>query len=318
MTFTDIPLPLPGLEDDGDALHPGLGDPTPLDEVYKLDRTQREQRVTWLMKQSTDIYNMGVDLAGGREIVANVVLYSGGNDSTTLAHLMRHQGIATHAAHANTGTGVEETIQFVRDTCEGWGLPLIEKHPPTSYEELVLERGFPGPAMHFKMYTRLKERCLEQVRNELITTPRKQRVIFIAGRRRAESARRSDIPLTETKGSVVWVSPLAMWHKEDMRTYRLMMRDVPVNPVAETLGMSGECRCGAFAKPGEQEEVRKHYPKAAAYIDELEEKVKAAGIPEPFCRWGHGQGKPTWQTGPMCTSCKMPDPLFELMEKEAA
>ena len=186
---------------------------------------------------------------------------------------------------------------------------MMERTAPTSYRELVLERGFPGPAMHYKMFQRLKERCLEQVRNELVGNPRRERVLFIAGRRRAESRRRANIPLWEVDGSVIWASPIAMWTKEDMVMYRaLAQRDgdpVPFNTVADALGMSGECLCGAFAQDGELERIRCWYPETAQEIDALEADVRAAGIPEPFCKWGHGKGKPTEKTGPLCTSCDL-------------
>jgi 3'-phosphoadenosine 5'-phosphosulfate sulfotransferase (PAPS reductase)/FAD synthetase len=233
------------------------------------------------------------------------VLYSGGNDSTILAHMMRHR--AAYAVHANTTIGIEQTRQFVRDTCKRWELPLLERVAPVSYRDLVLERGFPGPAMHFKMFTRLKERTLEQVRNELVGNPRRERVMFIAGRRRQESKRRRNIPLYEPDGSIIWASPIAMWTKEDMVMYRALAASqgdpVPFNPVTDALGMSGECLCGAFAKRDELERIRAWYPEVAAEIEQLERDVKAAGHGEPFCRWGHGQGKPTNKTGKLCTSC---------------
>ncbi|BCW47926.1 hypothetical protein [Arthrobacter sp. StoSoilB13] len=164
---------------EGDPLQPGLEDPTPWEIVATLTRAEREKRVEFLIDQAHEIHSDATKLAEGKQITANVILFSGGNDSTVLGHLFKD--IATHAAHANTGIGIEATRQFVRDTCTSWGLPLIEKHPPTSYRDLVIERGFPGPAMHFKMYQRLKERCLEQVRRDLVPNGRRQRVVFIAG-----------------------------------------------------------------------------------------------------------------------------------------
>lgn len=297
-------------------LEPGLDMPTPLPIIFRLTRTQRERRVEYLMQQAQHIHDEGKKLADGKDIVAECILYSGGNDSTTLAHLFKDQ--ATHAIHANTGIGVEETRQFVRDTCARWGLPLMEEHPPTSYRELVMDRGFPGPAMHYKMYQRLKERCLVQARRKLVSNGRQQRVVFIAGRRRAESARRADIPLHERDGSTIWTSPLAMWTKPDMQTYRLMHGDVPVNPVAEALGMSGECLCGAFAKPGELNTIREHYPDVADEIEQLERDVRAAGWDDRLSTWGHGSGTAGVQNvGRMCTSCTLTDPLIELMEAKA-
>lgn len=287
----------------GDPLNPDTIEVCPPTVIAGLTRAQREERVTRLVDQAHTIVDQAWELAEGRMRAAWCVLYSGGNDSTVLAHLMRDR--VDFAVHANTTIGIEDTRQFVRDTCQQWGLELIERTAPVPYRELVLERGFPGPAMHFKMYQRLKERVLDAVRNELITNSRTQRVLFIAGRRRAESRRRINIPLHEKDGSAIWASPLAMWTKLDMNTYRLMAGDVPINPVSEKLHMSGECLCGAFAKTNELEEIRFWFPAMAEEIDQLEQEVRAAGIKEPFCRWGHGQGKPTEKTGPLCTSCDL-------------
>jgi len=300
----------------GDPIAPDMTDPTPWEIVATLTKSEREARVKHLINQAHEIHADAKKLADGKQITANVLLFSGGNDSTVLGHLFKN--VASHAAHANTGIGIEETRQFVRDTCKAWGLPLIEKHPPTTYRELVIERGFPGPAMHFKMYQRLKERCLVQVRRDLVTNGRKQRVLFIAGRRRSESARRKDIPLHERIDSVIWASPIAMWTKLDMTTYRLMMGDIPVNTASDNVGMSGECLCGAFAKPGELDMIGSHYPAARKQIEDLEREVKAAGHQEPYCNWGHGLGEPSYKSGPLCTSCNLDtDPLWEIIEKVA-
>lgn len=287
--------------------------PTPADEVAALRPAQREERVWQLMGQAQRIVNTAIDThLDGRVLSAKVVLYSGGNDSTVLMHLMRQLGHATHAAHANTTIGIEDTRVFVRSTCAQWGIPLVEKYPPISYRDLVIAHGFPGPGHHYKMYQRLKERCLRQVRNEFVTDHRTQRVLFIAGRRRAESARRSTfrasgkhaVPLHEREGSTIWASPLALWTALDMNTYRRMNPGVPTNPVTEMLHMSGECLCGSFAKEGELEEIRFWFPAMAAEIEALQEAVAAVGWTEPHCRWGHMAKGKSVRTGRLCSSCE--------------
>lgn len=301
----------------GDPLVPDFEQVCPPTVIAGLTAPQRETRVINLVEQAHQIVDKAWELhAGGRMRAAWCALFSGGNDSTVLAHMMRHR--VDYAVHANTTIGIEQTRQFVRDTCKQWGLELLERTAPVSYRELVLERGFPGPAMHFKMYQRLKERALDEVRRELISDRRKQRVLFIAGRRRAESKRRQNVPFYEKDGSAIWASPLAMWTKLDMNTYRLMHRDtaspVPVNEVSDKLHMSGECLCGSFAHRNELEELRMWYPDVAAEIDQLERDVTAAGHKPPFNTWGHGQGKPPERTtGKLCTSCSLDQPpLFEV------
>lgn len=262
--------------------------------------------------------------ADNRRVAGIVILFSGGNDSTTVAHLFK--GRATHAAHANTGIGIEQTRQFVRDTCADWGLPLLEKHPlpGEGYRDLVLGKcvartgpnkgkpiwgkGFPGPASHWLMYQRLKERALEQVRSELVSNPWRERVLFIAGRRADESGRRkhlAQVSPIERKGSTVWVSPLVSWSKLDLNAYRREFPDVPRNEVSDILHMSGECLCGAFAHSGELEEIAEWYPQVAKEIHELEHEALATGtIPPDRCKWGWGadKEKPS-KSGPMCSNC---------------
>lgn len=259
-----------------------------------------------------------------KELVGRVVLFSGGNDSTILAHLMRER--ATHFAHCNTGIGIEQTRQFVRDVSAHWGIPLIEKHPGAgnTFRDLVLDQGFPGPAHHWKMYQRLKERGLRQVRGELVKRGRSERVLFLAGRRRAESSRRTSrqIPEMEQQGSVVWVSPLVHWTTADMKAYRERF-DVPRNEVSDMIHMSGECLCGAFAGKGELDEIGFFFPEVRDEIQALEAEVAATGLhPPQRCRWGWGAdpvaraeaiAKAAGQgqldlSGPLCSSC---DARFE-------
>lgn len=283
-------------------------------QVARLTRGQRESRVAELIAESQGILSAAIEehvRSDRREVSAVVLLFSGGNDSTTLAHMFRQ--VATHAAHANTTIGIEATRDFVRRTCKAWELPLLERRPPRSvdhYSSLVLDQGFPGPGHHYKMYQRLKERALEQVRRELVTNPRRERVVFLAGRRRSESQRRAQVPASERKGSIVWVSPLVHWTKLDLTTYRLLCGDVPVNEVTALVHMSGECCCGSFARPGEREELAYWFPELFQQIGELEDAiVDRQDIPILRRRWGWGadghEDTPNrpMLSGPLCTSC---------------
>ena len=162
------------------------------------------------------------------------------------------------------------------------------------------------------MYQRLKERALRQVRAELVSNGHHERVVFLAGRRRGESARRESrqIPEVERIGSVVWVSPLIHWTAADMAAYRLTY-DVPRNEVSDLLHMSGECLCGAFAHAGELDEIGFWYPEVRAEIEALADDVASDGrAPTERCTWGWGAYRdraPTAsRSGPMCSSCEAP------------
>lgn len=278
-----------------------------------------------LVGEARDLLDLAIEkhvTNDGRMVAAVVILFSGGNDSTVLAHLFREQ--AHCAAHANTTIGIEATREFVRNTCEEWGLPLLERSASfperNSYRALVLDQGFPGPGHHFKMFQRLKERVIEQVQHELVNNPYRERVVFLAGRRRDESARRASIPEMERRGSRVYVSPLIHWTALDLNTYRLMCAagtlpggPVPVNEVTGLIHMSGECLCGSFASAGEREELRLWFPDVVAEIEALEDEIASRDdIPEYRRHWGwgadpellkHSRARPS-RVGLLCSSCE--------------
>lgn len=285
-------------------------------EVACLSPAEREERVHDLIRESNVLLDWAIHryvTSQGKKLVGVVALFSGGNDSTVLTHLMRDR--VTHVAHANTTIGIEETREFVRKVCADLGLPLIERKPPRiedQYRSLILDQGFPGPGHHFKMFQRLKERPLRQVRNELVHHHHRERVVFVAGRRRQESDRRANVPELERDGSVVWVSPMVNWTRLDCTMYRRMF-DVPRNEVADLCHMSGECLCGAFARDGERSEVEPWFPDPFKVITELEQLIAdRVDIPEHRKTWGWGgdaevlkaSRSQTLKARYLCSACK--------------
>nr|WTC12495.1 phosphoadenosine phosphosulfate reductase family protein [Streptomyces anthocyanicus] len=268
-------------------------------------------------------------------------LSSGGGDSGNLGHLLR--GRYDAVLHVNTGTGIPETTQYVRDVAAAWGDVLHVLSPKNSYEDLVLGRviastgpnagkraiwkGFPGPAGHKVMYRHLKDEPLMRFRREFLgdqkRLPRaeRRRVIYLGGMRWGESDKRfRNAEAIDADGSIVWVSPLVHWTDAHMREYRARHRcqqdhehakhrlcfdgALPLNEVTEHIHMSGECLCGAYAKPGELDEVEFFYPETAQKLRSLERQAEAAGI--PACRWGQkppGESAGPTPAGRLCSSC---------------
>jgi 3'-phosphoadenosine 5'-phosphosulfate sulfotransferase (PAPS reductase)/FAD synthetase len=214
--------------------------------------------------------------------VARFALFSGGNDSAATTHFLWTRGLCDAAVHINTTIGIPETRAFVRAFCTRYGIPLIEKTAPVPYDEIVLEHGFPGPGSHRFMYVRLKERCLDELVRE---TKRRwnDRVLLLTGVRSSESSRRMGFvqPVVRQK-TRVWCAPLLDWTNDDLYAYR-KEHDVPESEVAALLHMSGECLCGAFARPGEIGDLEAFYPDTARRIHELEKRVSAAG---KHAMWG--------------------------------
>lgn len=242
-------------------------------------------------------------------------LFSGGDDSLATA-IVTSQAIGFRGClHIDTGIGIPETQEFVIETCrqQGWPLQIYRAvDQGQSYDDLVIERGFPGPAMHFKMYCRLKERALNAfIRDH--KTKWNDRIILSTGIRKNESQRRmgrtEQISRDKCK---VWVNAIYDWSKPDCHDL-ITAAGIPGNPVVELMHMSGECLCGSFAKPGELQEIALWYPRTAARIEALAERVKAAGHDGV---WGQ-RPKPRKKrqparldsagrrVGPLCQQCEL-------------
>ncbi len=245
-----------------------------------------------------------------------IALFSGGHDSLVATHIASKNTLFSFALHINTGIGIPETQQYVESTCASLGIALKEYQAakyrnakaqldPQRYSDLVKERGFPGPPMHTKMYNRLKERPLRQAIRELDRI-RTDRVLLVTGLRSQESARRMRHvqPTQIWEGTKIWVAPIWKFTKLDVNNY-IQTHQLPRNLVVDLIHKSGECLCGAFAKPGEKEELRLWFPKVAARLDRLELDVRANGFD-----WGWGERpKKTQQREPnriqemLCSSC---------------
>jgi 3'-phosphoadenosine 5'-phosphosulfate sulfotransferase (PAPS reductase)/FAD synthetase len=252
-----------------------------------------------------DISNKIINLADELypNTVAKFALFSGGNDS--LVNFYITKDYIDHVIHINTGIGIEETRDFVRNVCKMHGKNLIERKPPDdcSYEKLILQYGFPSANLHYLMYNRLKERALRTVRNDFVKRKRKDVIQYFTGVRYAESTRRNKTTDDIMKdGSVVWVAPIAHWSNKNVSEYRKKF-NLPINDVTVNLHMSGECLCGSFAKKNELEQIRFFYPKTAEYIESLQDLVKENG--NARCVWGDNEKKKkiVKQSGILCTSC---------------
>lgn len=243
----------------------------------------------------------------GHKPVATFGLFSGGDDSLTACHIAAKHPSFTAMVHINTGIGIEKTRIFVRETCRKYGWPLREyfaKDYGQDYREICIKYGFPGPAQHFRMYARLKERALRVAIREAKKN-RKDRVLLVTGVRASESERRmGTVGVCERRGAAVWLNPIYDWKKGDCLEY-IADHKIERNPVAVLIHKSGECLCGAFAKPDELREIEYWFPETAREIHDIEAAVRAAG--QRACKWGVRPpklGPAPKGAMPMCHGCE--------------
>lgn len=244
--------------------------------------------------------------------VKTFALFSGGDDSTVMLHLCRD--LIDSVVHINTGIGISATRKFVRSTCRDFGVPLIElRTDPSVYRDIVLNpknKGFPGPAFHYICYHRLKSQRLQELQRD--HAPRGTRLLLLSGVRSTESARRmrtiGGVEMEAPRGRLsrcAWANPILHFSKSQLGKYR-DEHSVPRNEVAALIHKSGECLCGAYAKPNELEEIAFWFPEDAEQIRQLEREASALG--KTYQKWGGHDPSRKIRISPdmrLCQSCQL-------------
>ncbi len=260
-----------------------------------------------------------------------VGLNSGGHDSLTANLVASKSKRFNGCLHVNTGIGIPATNEFVRATCtrQSWHLweykatenTKVDGTPdPMDYDAIVRQYGFPGPDAHRFMYIKLKDRCIQRFLRDVGATP-KNPVLFISGARSEESTRRMGNTKTVATnyGRSVWLNAIHDWAKLDTN---LLIDGLKIerNPVVDLIHKSGECLCGAFAKPGELEELKLWPQTRPAYdrIVALQSEVATRfpwkwedAPPKWFNEKTNGQGflldydEPESWEQPLCHKCIM-------------
>lgn len=171
------------------------------------------------------------------------------------------------------------------------------------YESFIERLGFPSPSMHGQMYHLLKKDQIMSFERDHGLRGDGGLVVYAAGRRRQESARRGMVMkndgYTKQDRHGIYCDLIHDWSREDCG-YAREYSGIPRNPVSERLGKSGECLCGAFAKPGDLDDIAYWYPETAAHIRALEVKARANGFP-----WGWEESPPQWWLAMRKGQCDM-------------
>ena len=276
-----------------------------------------------LLTKSKAIYKEAV---GKFEPDAVIAMVSGGNDSAVAYHVAKEIGVPIdYIFHLNTGTGIQQTTDFVRKYYGNEEPEYIEPSAGDAYENYVKRKGFIGKGKfaHMIAYHILKAGPLRKAISKHIRKGKRGvKVLLLNGARASESKNRK-INLPDVynadpaqKGNI-WVNIIHHWTGNDCRKY-LDGHEIPINPVTKEMCRSGECMCGTMQSDEARIEASLLYPEWANWLDELEQEV----IKDHPWKWGHGQ--PKWfkdlkngqmgifgehekyedQFQPMCVGCK--------------
>lgn len=145
------------------------------------------------------------------------------------------------------------------------------------YEENVLDYGFAyTPSQHSIYYRMLKERAIDKAVREN-KRKRKDRVVFVTGVRRAESARRARTPYHYRRGARVTLNAICEFTREQRDAYlRALLPDWTIEK------KSSDCYCN-WTRNDTVETIRSHSPRLAEKIEALECEATANGL------WRYGE-----------------------------
>lgn len=228
--------------------------------------------------------------------VALVSLFSGGYDSAITTHVLHRlntHGLPIQVWAIDTKLSTDGWRDYVTGVAagQGWNFQIYDNEIGfREFVELVRLYGCPYSRQgHTTVFRRLKERGFDAIL-KMNKKNWNDKVLFVSGMRRAESAERKASKEVERigKSNKIFAAPIVGWENDECDYYRIE-NNLPDNPFYDTVGGSGDCQCnwGLFIT---LLQLAKHSPKLAAgnvaLINELSKLLHGYG-------WGekprHGQ-----------------------------
>ena len=166
-----------------------------------------------------------------------------------------------------------------------------DKENSNTYFEVVKKHGFPGktPSVHSWMYRYLKDHTVGGIISSIRKRKRNRNIVIISGARKHESVRRMGTSKDVTvNGSNIWVNICNEWTNSEVNAFA-MDNDLDRlrSPISKSIGVSGECFCGCYAKKGELTELKYASPSTYEKIQNIHKWLKENTDKD----WG-------WESGP--------------------
>ncbi|MCC3861198.1 phosphoadenylyl-sulfate reductase [Pseudemcibacter aquimaris] len=181
--------------------------------------------------KDTDSFTLLRDLA--LEFPSLTLVSSFGAESAVLLHLVSRVNINIPVVLIDTGKLFEETLQYKDILKHEFGLKNIKSFKP---DTSMLNAKDPHGIAHESR----PDLCCFIRKVEPLNRALKNTNIWISGRKKYQSASRSNIPLFELDDMRIKVNPLANWSRDDM-AYYIEKYKLPEHPLLKDNFLSIGC-----------------------------------------------------------------------------
>lgn len=238
-----------------------------------------------------DIINVAVRDCPPWNNSAVLILFSGGNDSRAMAHVVKpileSLGMGVELAAIDTGLGVDGWRDSIVSYSEWLGVNVSfwSGEGRGFYSSYVARNGFPSSPQHGLVQNRLKGRAMEKMVRDRRGGGKVSRVWLLSGIRQLESRKRMGLisPFSR-RGNGQFINPLFYWSNSKVADY-LNENNIPLSAYNQ-----GDCKCGATVRSAKAEmsDIRDNNPCLFSYLSSLG-NVEEWG--KPLSRRGVGNNK---------------------------
>ena len=210
-----------------------------------------------------------LDKYGDRPWSRRFVFWSGGRDSTVVLHLaLRVWKEEFKAVFIDTGITLPETLEYVKEVSELWGLDLVTLEPDVDFWKRVRIAGF--PTVKFLWCREVLK--MEPIKRFFGLKENRGWKLQVLGIRKAESRVRRKSPYYQkpfVRHSVLkftyQLSPILEWSDTQVKEY-MRRHGIPENPCCKIYGTTG-CYFCPFVRN------KKHYLTLKERHPELFQKI---------------------------------------------
>jgi len=206
--------------------------------------------------------------------------FSGGRDSALACYIaynvakMRKWGF--RLVFINTTIAIPDTIEYVHKYAKWLEAELIELKPKRTYEEMVVKYSYPLLWYNRWCYYELKRKPTI----EYLEKNYKKGDLVVMGIRGSESLFRlmnyNKVFANKCYGNGLCVHAwYPILYLTDIEVSKLIRKfNIPINPVWEKVGISGECLCLAGTSEEKLVRIAIHYPNVMKKLIEIDKKVQ--------------------------------------------